>query len=117
MIKLKNGYEVPYNRDIDAFLNTLARSIIRESIHSPMIPQDTSEDVRYEAVLREIMDNCIYVTHQIFELYKKDENAGKLLATGFLFNFVILLFQTMEGSGMPSAGTTASGAGDPETTH
>ncbi|RPI93520.1 MAG: hypothetical protein EHM32_07890 [Spirochaetales bacterium] len=117
MIKLKNGFELPYNRDIDAFLNSLAQSIIRESIHSSLIPRDTSEDIRNEAVLREIMDNCIYVTHQVFELFKKDENAGKLLATGFLFNFVILLFQTMEGSGASSPGAPASESGDPETTH
>ncbi|HSV96201.1 MAG TPA: hypothetical protein VLM75_04610 [Spirochaetota bacterium] len=117
MIKLKNGFEVPYNRDIDAFLNFLARSIIRESIHSSLIPRDTSEDIRNEAVLREIMDNCIYVTHQVFELFKTDETAGKLLATGFLFNFVILLFQTMEGSGTSSSGPPASDSEYPETTH
>ncbi len=63
----------------------------------------------------EIMDNCIYVTHQVFELFKKDENAGKLLATGFLFNFVILLLQTMEGSS--SYDEPPRGPDDPETTH
>lgn len=117
MIKLKNGYEVPYNRDIDAFLNALARSIIRESIHSPLTSRDASRDAGNESQLREIMDNCIYVTHQVFELFKKDENAGKLLATGFLFNFVILLLQTMEGSGTSSYGEPPRGPDDPETTH
>jgi hypothetical protein len=115
MIKLKNGYEVPYNRDIDAFLNTLARSIIRESIHSPLTSRGASGDAGNESLLREIMDNCIYVTHQVFELFKKDENAGKLLATGFLFNFVILLLQTMEGSS--SYDEPPRGPDDPETTH
>lgn len=117
MIKLKNGYEVPYNRDIDAFLNTLARSIIRESIHSPLTSRSASGDAGNESLLREIMDNCIYVTHQVFELFKKDENAGKLLATGFLFNFVILLLQTMEGSGTSSYDEPPRGPDDPETTH
>lgn len=115
MIKLKNGYEVPYNRDIDAFLNTLARSIIRESIHSPLTSRGASGDAGNESLLREIMDNCIYVTRQVFELFKKDENAGKLLATGFLFNFVILLLQTMEGSS--SYDEPPRGPDDPETTH
>lgn len=115
MIKLKNGYEVPYNRDIDAFLNALARSIIRESIHSPLTSRSASGDAGNESLLREIMDNCIYVTHQVFELFKKDENAGKLLATGFLFNFVILLLQTMEGSS--SYDEPPRGPDDPETTH
>lgn len=115
MIKLKNGYEVPYNRDIDAFLNALARSIIRESIHSPLTSRGASGDAGNESLLREIMDNCIYVTHQVFELFKKDENAGKLLATGFLFNFVILLLQTMEGSS--SYDEPPRGPDDPETTH
>lgn len=111
MIKLKRGSEVPYNRDIDAFLNSLAHSIISESIHSPSIPQDTSEDIRSEAVLREIMDNCIYVTHQVFELFKRDENAGRLLATGFLFNFVILVLKMMEDRFPPEFPTPTEGSG------
>lgn len=117
MIKLKSGSEVPYNRDIDAFLNSLAHSIISESIHSPSIPQDTAEDIRNEAVLREIMDNCIYVTHQVFELFKRDENAGKLLATGFLFNFVILVLRMAEGPISHGFHESADGNGGTETSH
>jgi len=117
MIKLKNGFEVPYNRDIDAFLNSLARSIIRESIHSPSIPRDTSEELHNEAVLKEIMDNCIFVTHQVFELFTRDENAGRLLATGFLFNFVILVLRMMDEPLYSGFNDPYEGRGGTETSH
>lgn len=97
MIKLKNGYEIVYTSDIDIFLQNLVKSIIRESLKSVNSPDNANNNVsdenRDEIILKEIMDNCIYVTHQIFELSKVDENLSKFLTTGFLFNYVMLLFQ------------------------
>jgi hypothetical protein len=96
MIKLKNGYEIEYTRDIDIFLQNLVKSIIRESLKSinpPDHEDNVSDENHDELILKEIMDNCIYVTHQIFELSKADENLSKFLTTGFLFNYVMLLFQ------------------------
>jgi hypothetical protein len=59
-------------------------------------PAGTEEGRITEAVLREIMDNCIFVTHQVFKLSSIDENLGRFLVTGFLFNLVILLYRGFE---------------------
>lgn len=43
-----------------------------------------------ELFLQEIMDNCIYVTHQLFTLYNTNEKFTKFIMTGFIFNSIIL---------------------------
>ena len=37
-----------------------------------------------------MMDNSIYVTHQIFDIYKENPNMAKFMMTGFIFNSVVL---------------------------
>ena len=102
MITLKNGHEIPYDKNIDRFFHNLVESIIHESISTASpgaadaAPAGTEEGRITETVLREIMDNCIFVTQQVFKLSSIDENLGRFLVTGFLFNLVILLYRGFE---------------------
>jgi hypothetical protein len=36
------------------------------------------------------MDNCIYVTHQLFTLYQDNEKLTKFIVTGFIFNSIMM---------------------------
>lgn len=97
MIRLKNGVEVAYNKDIDAFFSSLVQTILKESIRAVYPSADTvHEEKRNELILKEIMDNCIFITHQIYEIAKTDEKLSKFLTTGFLFNYVMLLYSRFE---------------------
>lgn len=102
MITLKNGHEIPYDKNIDRFFHNLVESIIHESVSTASdgaadaVQAGTEEGRITESVLREIMDNCIFVTHQVFKLSSIDENLGRFLVTGFLFNLVILLYRGFE---------------------
>lgn len=93
MIKLKNGYVVGYNKDIDIFLQSLADAIIRESISATVSGTGSGTEHIEEVVLKEIMDNCILVTHQVFEIFKTNEQLARFLTAGFLFNYTVLLFE------------------------
>jgi hypothetical protein len=100
MIKLKNGFEVAYDSDIDVFVNNLARALVRESLKSAAVSAADAPDGNGEdAVLREVMDNCIFVTHQIFELGRQNEKLSKFLISAFLFNYSVVLFKRLEGGG------------------
>jgi len=92
MIKLVNGVEIKYEEDFDVFFQNLLESIISESrksaIKKTVTPGGKSEN---DFFLQEVMDNCIYVTHQLFEIYKENEKMTKFIITGFLFNSVVLL--------------------------
>lgn len=92
MIKLKNGFEVAYNKDFDLFFKDLLKAIIAQS-HGDAVtafPSRKKVETLNDIFLREIMDNCIYVTHQLFELHKENEEFSKFIVTGFLFNGIIL---------------------------
>jgi hypothetical protein len=91
MIKLKNGYEIPFNKDFDVFFQDLLESIVRESRQSAAsVKQNTAkgEDAN-EAFLKELMDNCIYVTHQLFDMARDREEFSRFMVTGFIFNSII----------------------------
>ncbi len=97
MIRLKNGVEVVYNQDIDAFFSSLVQTILKESIRAVYPSSDSAqEEKRDELILKEVMDNCIFITHQIYEIAKTDEKLSKFLTTGFLFNYVMLLYSRFE---------------------
>ncbi|HNR87076.1 MAG TPA: hypothetical protein PKM65_01895 [Spirochaetota bacterium] len=92
MIKLKTGREVQYNQNFDLFFQSLLAAVIQESrrvaaAQRTDAPEPASND---EAVLREIMDNSIYIAHQIMELKERDENLARFLVTGCLFNCAVL---------------------------
>jgi len=98
MIRLKNGYEIKYQDDFDQFFNSLLEAIIRESQKQVMEtpPEQDHTTTPNEVFLRELMDNCIYVTHQLFEMAKKSEEFSKFMVTGFIFNSVILALSNLD---------------------
>ncbi len=92
MIKLKSGKHVEYNENFDIFFMNLLENIIaeaKENLDSEENFEQTG-DSKNERLVREIMDNCIYVTHQLFEISREDENLSKFIVTGFLFNSIML---------------------------
>ncbi len=93
MIRLVNGFEIKYNEDFDAFFQDLLEAVISESKKTALEKFSSAPEGKNENdfFLQEVMDNCIYVTHQLFEIYKENEKMTKFIITGFLFNSVVLL--------------------------
>lgn len=89
MIRLKNGHEIGYQDDFDVFFKDLLRAIISESRRAASAA-DAGGDSPQDLYLREIMDNCIFVTHQLFELAKTNQDFARFMVTGFIFNSVIM---------------------------
>ena len=89
MITLKNGVVVPYNNDFDVFYKDLMASIVAESRKSAKSRPPNEELSANELFLKEVMDNCIFVTHQLFEIAKEREEFSRFIITGFLFNSII----------------------------
>ena len=97
MIKLKTGIDIPYDQEFDKFFQALLDGLIRESFSAAK--QANNAGQFNELVLTEVMDNCLYVTHQLFEIAKENESLSRFLVTGFLFNSVVLgLSQLQEGN-------------------
>lgn len=92
MIVLTNGFEVKYTDDFDKFFHNLLEAIIVESKKTSLLKNSDSDEIKNERdiFLQEIMDNCIYVTHQLFTLYSNNEKFTKFIITGFIFNSIIL---------------------------
>lgn len=90
MITLKNGHRVEYNSDFDQFFRDLLEAIIQESKMELMRETELSPEDYNEAFLKEIMDNCIYVVHQLFEIRKENEEMSRFIITGFMFNSIIM---------------------------
>ena len=97
MTRLNSGAEVEYDQNFDAFFQRLLASIISESVKAVTLSGNAPKEQQdYNKVLaKEIMDNSIFVTHQLFELSKINENLAKFLVTGFLFNSIILSIPNM----------------------
>lgn len=92
MIKLINGFEVKYTEDFDKFFQNLLEAIIYESKQSSIAKKSAPGETKSEKdlFLQEVMDNCIYVTHQLFTIYSSNEKFTKFIITGFIFNSIIL---------------------------
>lgn len=92
MIKLINGFEVKYTDDFDKFFQNLLEAVIYESKKTSIVKKSNPEETKTEKdlFLQEIMDNCIFVTHQLFTLYSTNEKFTKFIITGFIFNSIIL---------------------------
>jgi len=92
MIKLKSGKIIEVEQDFDQFFQTIMTEIINESVTTAQNAGDKvkEQDAFNKVLLKEIMDNSIFVTHQIFELAKVNKNLSKFLVTGFLFNSIVL---------------------------
>ena len=110
MIKLKNGLEIKYNKDIDRFFKNLVEATIKESLDAVLIKLKTKdcESDYDELFFKEIMDNSIFITHQLFELSKTDIELSKFLITGFIFNNIIQLYTESKKNKNCSTGTEDS---------
>jgi hypothetical protein len=104
MIKLINGYEIKYNEDFDRFFQNLLEAIITESKRMSIIKSTDQKNTSSERdiFLQEIMDNSIYVTQQLFQIYKDNEKLTKFIITGFIFNSVIMALPGSDGTEMMS---------------
>lgn len=100
MIKLINGHEIKYNEDFDRFFQNLLEAIITESKKMSIIKSTDQNKTTEERdiFLQEIMDNSIYVTQQLFQIYKDNEKLTKFIITGFIFNSVIMALPGGDGS-------------------
>ena len=98
MIKLINGFEVKYNDDFDKFFQNLLEAIIVESRQASIKKKANPEEKKSERdlFLQEIMDNCIYITHQLFNLYKDNVKFTQFVITGFIFNSVIVALSSFD---------------------
>lgn len=101
MIKLKSGKKVDYDENFDVFFMDLLEKIIAEAKENLDLEKNLEQtgESKNEKLVREIMDNCIYVTHQLFEIYRDDENLSKFIVTGFLFNSIMLTLSHTNISG------------------
>ena len=45
------------------------------------------------------MDNCIFITHQLFEIAKENEEFSRFMVTAFLFNSIILTLPELDSRG------------------
>jgi len=91
MFKLKNGTVIEYDKDIDKFFYNLLNQIIEQSKKETDNLKDSnlSPEKKNDIFLKDIMDNCILVTHQLYEISKENEELGKFLTSGFIFNSII----------------------------
>jgi hypothetical protein len=90
MIKLKSGTEIAYDENFDLFFQKILSSIIAEAIEVVRAMGDLDQDGFNRALAKDIMDNSIFVTHQIFDIARINQNLARFLVTGFLFNSIIL---------------------------
>lgn len=89
MITLKNGHVVSYDSDFDQFFKNLLEAIIQES-RNELEREGLTEEEYNEQFLKQIMDNCIFVTHQIFEMQQENQDLSRFMVTGFIFNSIIM---------------------------
>jgi hypothetical protein len=104
MIKLKSGTEIGYDDNFELFFQKLLSSIITESLHAVNSTGEHSDQSEFNRLLaKEIMDNSIFVSHQIFEISRINQSLAKFLITGFLFNSIILSIPNINenGNGKP----------------
>ncbi len=92
MIKLKNGKDIAYNENFDIFYQNLLSGIITESAKTANEACGLNIDMEEynKLLLKEVMDNSIFITHQLFEISKVNENLSKFIITGFLFNCIVM---------------------------
>lgn len=90
MIKLKNGKIIDFDPDPDKMFRDLMSEIIEESYNSLGNNFNISEEETKNLLMKEIMDQSIYVTHQLFEISKLNKELAKFIVTGFLFNSIVL---------------------------
>ena len=92
MITLKNGIEIQYNEDFDVFFQVLLEKVVIESRKEAekQYNRNDSDSSFKEIFLKELMDNAIYISHQLFDISKKNRKFAEFVMTGFLFNSIII---------------------------
>jgi hypothetical protein len=99
MITLKNGTEIEYNKDFDVFFQTLLEKVISESrkYAGEQFVRRNNKKTFNDIFLKEIMDNAIFIVHQLFEMSNTDKKMAEFVMTGFLFNSIILTLSKFDG--------------------
>jgi len=94
MILLKSGKSLPYNDDFDVFFRDLMDAIINEALMAVHQGEEKkkNDDKQQQVLLKEIMDNCILVSHQLLQISKENENLSKFIITGSLFQCAVMTF-------------------------
>lgn len=99
MIKLKSGKIIDFDPDPDKMFKALMSQIIDDSYEaSNFSPQSNPETDKDAVLMKEIMDQCIYITHQLFEISKLNKDLAKFIVTGFLFNSIVLSIPKLRDS-------------------
>ena len=84
MITLKNGIEIQYNEDFDVFFQMLLEKVVIESrkeAEKHFYDRDSDSGGFKDLFLKELMDNAIYISHQLFEMSKKNRKFVFTLCT------------------------------------
>jgi hypothetical protein len=98
MITLKSGTEIEYNEDFDVFFqNILEKGIVESRKLADEKFFKGSEKTYNDLFLKEIMDNAIFIVHQLSEMSKKNRKLAEFIMTGFLFNSIIMTLSKFDG--------------------
>ncbi|HOO72417.1 MAG TPA: hypothetical protein PK926_11705 [Spirochaetota bacterium] len=100
MITLKNGTVIEYNEDFDVFFQDLLEKVIVESRKhaDKQLATENGNKTFNDIFLKEIMDNSIFIVHQLNEMSKKNKKLADFILTGFLFNSIILTLSKFDSS-------------------
>ena len=96
MIRLKSGTTVQHEQDLDSFFQKIIDAIIidsKKTVNDNAINFEPSDNLN-ELYFREMMDNCIIITNQLFEIQKKFPKISKFIISGFIFNAILIAIQT-----------------------
>ncbi len=118
MIMLKSGRSLPVSDDFDVFFRDLMDGVINEAlmnVHEQEENEKMDDNQRQQLLLKEIMDNCILVSHQVLQISKENESLSKFLVTGSLFQCAVMTFQ--HSGYQPDNEDHDKGSGDDDTLH
>ena len=96
MIRLKSGSTINYEENLDLFFQKIFNAVITDSrkIVNDNAKGTESNEILNELYLKEIMDTCINITNQLFEMQKKSHRLSKFIISGFIFNGILMAIQT-----------------------
>ena len=102
MIRLKSGTTVKHEKNLDAFFQKIIDAIITDSKKTvndnvtdfELLELNENLENLNELYFREMMDNCIIITNQLFEIQKKFPKISKFIISGFIFNAILIAIQS-----------------------
>jgi hypothetical protein len=95
MIKLKSGLTIEQEKNLDTFFQKIFDAIIADSksiVNDSLKGSEPNENLN-ELYLQEIMNTCITITHQLFEMQKESPEISKFIISGFIFNGILMSIQ------------------------